>query len=96
MIDARNHLFKVIIWQFLFMDFEQAKGVNDNVMKLVASARIEKGLSQYRLAELTGLSRQAIRMFEKGEINPTFISLLLLITALELDLPELVEKSISD
>ena len=96
MIDVRNHLFKVIIWQFLFMDFEQAKGVNDNVMKLVASARIEKRLSQYRLAELTGLSRQAIRMFEKGEINPTFISLLLLVKALELDLPELVEKSISD
>lgn len=34
-------------------------------------ARVEKGLSQQDLADLTGVTRQTIGLIEKGSYNPT-------------------------
>jgi putative transcriptional regulator len=34
-------------------------------------ARVEKGLSQQDLADLTDVTRQTIGLIEKGEYNPT-------------------------
>jgi len=34
-------------------------------------ARVEKGLSQQELADLTGVTRQTIGLIEKGKYNPT-------------------------
>jgi putative transcriptional regulator len=43
-------------------------GVKNIKLKL---ARVEKGLSQQDLADMTGVTRQTIGLIEKGSYNPT-------------------------
>jgi transcriptional regulator with XRE-family HTH domain len=47
--------------------------------------REEKGASQYALAKLTGLSKQAISRLELGEREPTWATVQLLAAALAVD-----------
>ena len=56
--------------------------VVDAVVGRLVEARLRKGISQNRLAELTGLSRSGIRHLEDGETNPTLYSLLKIAGAL--------------
>lgn len=43
--------------------------INEKLRK----ARIEKGLSQTKLAKLIGVSRQTINMIENNDYNPTIL-----------------------
>ena len=70
--------------------------IADRVEKIVAAlveARTSAGLSQYRLAELTGLSREAIRLIESGQRIPSLHTFLLLCAALEVDTAALFRDS---
>lgn len=59
--------------------------------------RHRKGLSQERLSELAGLHRTYLSSLERGERNPTLITLLKISKALKITLPELINfKDISD
>lgn len=69
---------------------EAEKGVKRLVRELV-SLRKAAGVSQYRIAKLTGLSREAIRLIENGERSPTLHSLLLIASSLETKLGPLLE-----
>ncbi len=55
-------------------------------------AREKRGISQSRLAKLSGVSRPMIHHLENGIRNPTVIVLHALATALEMDLPKTVAK----
>ena len=55
--------------------------------------RAAAGISQYRLAELTGLSRETIRLIENGDNSPTLTSLLLITSALGGKLGPLVSEA---
>ena len=70
------------------MDANSAQEIVAEFVAKLVEVRTEKGISQYRLAELTGLSREAIRLIEDGhgKRGPTLQSLLLICSALELDL----------
>jgi putative transcriptional regulator len=46
-------------------------------------ARAEKNLSQERLAELAGVTRQTISSIETGQYNPSTLLALLLVRCLE-------------
>jgi transcriptional regulator with XRE-family HTH domain len=48
----------------------------------VARARAEKGLTQEQLAELSGFSQQYISGLERGQRNPTIVSIYELAQAL--------------
>jgi transcriptional regulator with XRE-family HTH domain len=63
---------------------EIRRDVRRAVDRLVEN-RKRLGLSQYRLAQLTGLSREAVRKVEGGERVPTLHTFLLLCNALEAD-----------
>ena len=52
-------------------------------------ARAEKGLSQTRLAELVGVSRNTISSIETGQFNPTAKLALILCIALDKKFEEL-------
>ncbi|MDD3920493.1 MAG: helix-turn-helix transcriptional regulator [Eubacteriales bacterium] len=52
-------------------------------------ARVEKGLSQSRLAELIGVSRNTISSIETGQFNPTAKLALILCIALDKKFEEL-------
>ena len=50
-----------------------------------------KGISQYRLAELTGINRSTINRYENGSIQKiSFDNLLKICEALEIDIKEII------
>jgi transcriptional regulator with XRE-family HTH domain len=59
----------------------------------IRALREAKGLSQERLADLAGLHRNFIGLIERGQRNPTFLTLIALSSKLGLPLSELIEAA---
>jgi transcriptional regulator with XRE-family HTH domain len=57
----------------------------------VRGARRGKGLSQEQLGELCGLHRTYIGHVERGEVNPTLVSILRIARALDVNAAALVD-----
>ncbi|NNN20590.1 MAG: helix-turn-helix transcriptional regulator [Acidimicrobiales bacterium] len=57
----------------------------------VRQRRLENGLSQEKLAELSGLHRTYIGHVERGEVNLALINILRIAKSLSIDASELVE-----
>ena len=57
--------------------------------KSIQEERKAKEISQEKLAKLTGLDRTAISLIETGKRSPTFITILKICSALEIDPSEL-------
>jgi transcriptional regulator with XRE-family HTH domain len=68
---------------------DMRKLVGRNVKRI----RQEKGLTQEQLAELSGFSQQYISGLERGQRNPTIVSLYELATALGVSHMELVRSA---
>lgn len=62
------------------------------VCRRLRDTRIEKGISQQRLAEMAGISRTGLRHIESLEKNPTLYSLLKISKALDVALSELLSR----
>ena len=57
----------------------------------IKELREEKGISQYRLAELTGINRSTINRYENGSIQKiSFDNLIKICEALEIDIKEII------
>ena len=57
----------------------------------IKSLRESKGISQYRLAELTGINRSTINRYENGSIQKiSFDNLIKICEALEIDIKEII------
>jgi transcriptional regulator with XRE-family HTH domain len=67
--------------------------MSDFATRLV-SLRERAGMSQYRLAELTGLAKQTISRLEMGASVPTWPTVQLIALALGLDCRALVDPSL--
>lgn len=52
----------------------------------IKSARLRRGISQERLAELSNISRNSVSLIETGKINPTILKVIDIANALETDL----------
>ena len=76
------------------MDASDAQKVVAEFVEKLVEIRTRQGISQYRLAELTGLSREAIRLIEdgNGKRGPTLQSLVLICAALEVDLQSCIMR----
>lgn len=61
--------------------------------KILVSAREERGITQYRLAQLAGRSIQQISQIERGEREPKLSTLLLLAHALDMEPGILVNEA---
>jgi transcriptional regulator with XRE-family HTH domain len=57
--------------------------------------RLERGVSQERLAELAGIHENHLRRVELGQANPTYLVLLQISDALEIPLLELLADPLS-
>ena len=55
--------------------------------EMMRRKRIEKGLSQYELADLLGVKQPSINHIEKGRRNPSFEVLMGICRILEIPLP---------
>ena len=57
----------------------------------IKELREDKGISQYRLAELTGINRSTINRYENGSIQKiSFDNLIKICEALEIDIKEII------
>ena len=57
----------------------------------IKELRESKGISQYRLAELTGINRSTINRYENGSIQKiSFDNLLKICKALEIDIKNII------
>jgi transcriptional regulator with XRE-family HTH domain len=59
----------------------------------IRALREAKGLSQERLADLAGLHRNFIGLIERGQRNPTFLTLIAVSSKLGLTLSALIESA---
>jgi transcriptional regulator with XRE-family HTH domain len=67
--------------------------INDFATRLTA-LRERAGLSQYRLAQLTGVSRQAVSQLENGDSVPTWPTVQLIALALGLNCSVFVDPTL--
>ncbi|SIN67696.1 transcriptional regulator, XRE family [Parasphingorhabdus marina DSM 22363] len=65
---------------------DMRKLVGDNVCRI----RKERGLTQEKLSELSGLSQQYISDLERGKRNPTIVTIYEIAMALEVEHLDLV------
>ena len=56
----------------------------------VKAKRVKKGLTQFQLATLAGVDRNYIGMLERGERNPSYLSLLKIANGLKLSVAVLI------
>ena len=57
----------------------------------IKELRESKGISQYRLAEITGINRSTIKRYEDNEIKKiSFDNLMKICEALEIDIKEII------
>ncbi len=64
--------------------------MNNKTGKFILSLRQEKGLSQYQLAEMIPISRQAVSKWERGENIPDSYTLLKLSELFNVSINELL------
>ncbi len=57
----------------------------------IAKIREGKGLSQEKLAEESGLTRNFVSLIECGDTNPSILNLLAVATALNTEIAQLLE-----
>jgi transcriptional regulator with XRE-family HTH domain len=70
-----------------------AKGILRAMGEELRSRRVAKGLSQEALAEKAGLHRNFVGLLERGERNPTLLTLCQLAVALRTSASDLIAAS---
>jgi transcriptional regulator with XRE-family HTH domain len=56
----------------------------------IRTLRVAQGLSQERLADLAGLHRNFIGLIERGQRNPTYLTLVAISNKLDIPLSKLI------
>ena len=59
--------------------------------KRIRKIRLQKQMTQVQLAEKCGCNRNYISMLERGERNPSYKSLVMIATGLEMELHDLLK-----
>ena len=59
--------------------------------KIIKSKRESKGLTQLELADMSGVDRNYIGMLERGERNPSYLSLLKISKGLNIQVYNLIK-----
>ena len=63
---------------------------SENLGQRVSQFRVDKGLTQNDLAELSGLSHSALSKIENNQLSPTFETILKIIGGLNIDISDLL------
>lgn len=75
------------------VEHSEAEAEVKRIVGQLTALRNAAGITPYRLAKLTGLSREAIRLIESGDRSPTLHSLLLISAALETPLGKVLQAA---
>ena len=72
------------------MTKRMAQEISDSVILKLREIRIQKGISQYRLAKDVGMSKSSILYIETLKQRPTLYTVVLLSTYLGVDLKDIL------
>ena len=71
------------------IDKRIAQQISDSIVLKLRETRLKKGISQYRIAKDTGMSKSSILYIENRTQHPTLYTVILLAHYLGVDLKEL-------
>ena len=77
-------------------DSKDLNFTRDFIGKTITSVRQEKGLSQIRLAELSGLKQSQISDIERGKFSPSFTTVFVICKAMKVSFSDFLYKSASE
>ena len=75
------------------MKKRQAQEISDKIVALLREERIKKGITQYKMAKETGMSKSSILYIENCTQRPTLYTTLLLADYLDLDFSKVVQEA---
>jgi len=75
------------------MKVREAQIFSDNVVAIIKQEQIKKGISNYALAELSGLSEASLSYIFHNQRRPTLYTLMMITEALGLSLSEIIANA---
>lgn len=93
---ARRRHCLVLSQQLIVLPRRECKMSDEKVLRVLGETirrlRLERGMSQERLAALAGIHENHLRRVELGQANPTYLVLLRISDALEIPLLDLLAE----
>ncbi len=74
------------------MNKRQAQKISDKIIISLRKARIDKGISQYRLAQDIGMSKSSILYIESLKQRPTMYTILMIANYLGVKLSNILKQ----
>jgi transcriptional regulator with XRE-family HTH domain len=74
------------------MNKRQAQSISDKVIKSLRKVRLDKGISQYRLAKEIGMSKSSISYIESLKQRPTLYTILMIANYLQVNLSDIIKQ----
>ena len=74
------------------MKKRQAQEISDQIVAILRAKRMEKGITQYKMAKDTGMSKSSILYIESFKQRPSFYTIIMLTDYLKLDLSQIIKS----
>ena len=74
------------------MKKRQAQEISDKIVAVLRTKRIEKSITQYKMAKETGMSKSSILYIESCKQRPSLYTVLMLADYLDLDLSQVMKN----
>jgi len=78
------------------MNKRDAQKISNQIVAVLREERIKKGISQYKLAKDTGMSKSSILYIENFTQHPSLYTAILIANYLNVDISEIFKKSIKN
>lgn len=73
------------------MNKRDAQEISNQIVAVLREERIKKGISQYKLAKDTGMSKSSILYIENCTQHPTLYTAILIANYLDVDISEVIK-----
>ena len=74
------------------MNKRDAQNISDKIVAVLKEERIKKGISQYKLAKVTGMSKSSILYIENGKQHPTLYTIILISKYLNVEIGSIISS----
>ena len=74
------------------MNKRDAQYISDRIVAVLKEERIKKGISQYKLAKDTGMSKSSILYIENGKQHPTLYTIILISKYLNVEIGSIISS----
>ena len=82
-------LYKNLSFRFIIYLMEESEKILKNLGSLIKKLRLEKGLSAVEFGFRCNMDKPNVNRLEKGATNPTFLTLIRICKALDIELKDL-------